>query len=178
MAAFQDLTGRRFGDLLVESRASNRGGKVMWWCRCGCGTVKAIPAVQLTHDGTRSCGCFRKKNPADRAIRTILENYKRSAAKRHLSWTLPDRAGKHLLAGNCYYCGSPPDNVWRFAGPNSPVALVYSGIDRKDNRGGYEWDNVVSCCGPCNLAKHTQGFEEFLGRVRRIAARHPECHDV
>jgi hypothetical protein len=172
MGKFQDLTGRRFGRLLVLHRAANRKDKVTWMCRCDCGTEEPIPAVQLTHDETRSCGCFRKREPRRQAIEIILRNYKAGAKKRGLSWNISDEAAIHLFAGECYYCGLPPNNQWRLP-RSSQVALFYNGIDRKDTKRGYEPDNVVSCCGPCNLQKRTQGLEEFLDRTHRIAARHP-----
>lgn len=56
-----DLTGRRFGRLLVLMDTGKRSGSsVIWCCRCDCGTVKDIPARNLLHCGTVSCGCHRR----------------------------------------------------------------------------------------------------------------------
>lgn len=57
-----DLTGRRFGRLLVLSETDKRdGSSVVWHCRCDCGREINIPARNLLHRGTVSCGCNRKE---------------------------------------------------------------------------------------------------------------------
>lgn len=57
-----DLSGQRFGRLLVLSRGgltSSRGAK--WLCRCECGTEKEIAASALTKGVVVSCGCLQKE---------------------------------------------------------------------------------------------------------------------
>lgn len=55
-----DLTGQRFGRLLVLSRAENAsGGGTRWHCRCDCGTIKAIRGRDLNNGKSQSCGCLR-----------------------------------------------------------------------------------------------------------------------
>ena len=60
-----DLTGQRFGSLVVIGRAENNiqpSGMecVMWNCRCDCGTEKVISGNHLRKGDTLSCGCYRK----------------------------------------------------------------------------------------------------------------------
>lgn len=59
----RDLTGQRFGHLLVLERAPNQlsGGrsKTFWFCRCDCGNTKTAMGLSLTQGATRSCGCLR-----------------------------------------------------------------------------------------------------------------------
>jgi hypothetical protein len=59
---FIDLTGQRFGRLVVIERtgASNRRG-VYWLCKCDCGIEKEILAINLKQGSTKSCGCFRRE---------------------------------------------------------------------------------------------------------------------
>jgi hypothetical protein len=60
MPAFQDLTGQRFGRLLVLVRAENGNRKqTRWLCRCDCGIEKVVPALSLKQGGSRSCGCLK-----------------------------------------------------------------------------------------------------------------------
>ena len=68
MGKFEDLTGRRFGRLIVVERAPDRvvpsgQRKTMWWCKCDCGNTElvAIDAYSLTHQRTESCGCIQKE---------------------------------------------------------------------------------------------------------------------
>ena len=41
----------------------------------------------------------------------------------------------------------------------------YSGVDRVQNAGSYQIDNVVACCNPCNFMKGPSSVKEFLGKV-------------
>lgn len=65
-----DLTGQRFGRLVVLTRAeNNRYGKRCWLCRCDCGAEKVVREYYLTHDKTLSCGCVQREGAAKRATR-------------------------------------------------------------------------------------------------------------
>lgn len=62
---YNDLTGQRFGRLLVlektEKRASNRC--IIWKCKCDCGKFCEVPSdrLLLQKQGTKSCGCLQKE---------------------------------------------------------------------------------------------------------------------
>lgn len=59
-----ELTGKRFGMLVVTERAPNdANGNAMWLVQCDCGNATKIRTVNLLHQ-TRSCGCTRKKSIA------------------------------------------------------------------------------------------------------------------
>lgn len=54
----RDLTGMRFGNLVVEERAgSNSAGNATWWCRCDCGTRTRTVGTDLRRGRSVSCGC-------------------------------------------------------------------------------------------------------------------------
>lgn len=62
-----DLTGQRFGSLMVLSRngtariGTGRQSSPTWTCRCDCGVVKVIcgRVLRRKHGPTVSCGCRR-----------------------------------------------------------------------------------------------------------------------
>jgi hypothetical protein len=56
-----DITGQKFGRLLVLSYAGTRQKKTHWLCRCECGTEKIIGTKYLRRGTTVSCGCHRKE---------------------------------------------------------------------------------------------------------------------
>lgn len=61
MGKFIDLTGQRFGSLLVVSRAANYiDGSAQWNCRCDCGAMRVIRGSQLRRGERKSCGCVMK----------------------------------------------------------------------------------------------------------------------
>ena len=63
MPAFKDLTGQRFGRLVVKSMLPERKNhRIIWHCVCDCGKEIEIAGIQLTKttQPTRSCGCLQK----------------------------------------------------------------------------------------------------------------------
>lgn len=63
-----DLTGERFGRLLVVERAENHGKLPAWWCICECGETVKVLGCNLRTGHTKSCGCVRKEVTAKRSI--------------------------------------------------------------------------------------------------------------
>lgn len=69
MGKFIDLTGQRFGRLIVIERAEGHiqpNGRLVtqWLCKCDCGgenSFKVIQAKNLTGGLTQSCGCLGKE---------------------------------------------------------------------------------------------------------------------
>lgn len=64
---YKDLTGQRFGRLVVEKLSEKRDStRALYWdCKCDCGGTKAVRGTTLTAGKARSCGClseeYRKK---------------------------------------------------------------------------------------------------------------------
>ena len=61
-----DLTGQRFGRLVVIERAediiSPNGARIPTWkCQCDCGNTKVIRQPMLRCGNTKSCGCIHKE---------------------------------------------------------------------------------------------------------------------
>ena len=56
-----DLTGQRFGKLVVLGDSGERGsgGSVMWDCICDCGKTTYASSDNLRRGMTKSCGCLR-----------------------------------------------------------------------------------------------------------------------
>lgn len=61
MGKFIDLTGQRFGRLIVIKRAENvKSRHIIWLCRCDCGKEVKTRWQPLLSGRTMSCGCYRK----------------------------------------------------------------------------------------------------------------------
>jgi hypothetical protein len=64
----EDITGKRFGLLVVLKRAENaKGGQSRWRCWCDRGKVKEIMGRHLRDGRTRSCGCQQGRRSIARA---------------------------------------------------------------------------------------------------------------
>lgn len=53
-----DLTGKRFGRLIVLGYSHSEKFRPRWRCRCDCGNEVIVAANQLERGKTKSCGCL------------------------------------------------------------------------------------------------------------------------
>lgn len=59
MSKLIDLSGKRFGKLVVIERAENVGkGIAVWKCLCDCGNVTYVRGSNLKGGAVKSCGCL------------------------------------------------------------------------------------------------------------------------
>lgn len=63
----KDLTGKRFGRLVVIEKAPSKNKRTMWKCQCDCGTIKNISSIGLTRGTSKSCGCYNLEKLSERA---------------------------------------------------------------------------------------------------------------
>lgn len=63
MSKLIDLTGQRFGRLVVVQKAPAKHGvtNAVWLCKCDCGNEVAVRSTSLRTGGCKSCGCFRSE---------------------------------------------------------------------------------------------------------------------
>lgn len=182
MGNYQDLTGRRFGQLVVIRQAStdNKSHR-RWECVCDCGQNKICLGYNLLGGGTTSCGHYRKDHcrtiakisaakrvSPDTSLNKLLSEYKTGAKNRGYDFLLTSTQFKELASKNCYYCGNLPtlERVTIYG------KYVYNGIDRIDNSIGYSMENCVSCCFDCNRAKGTMTQGDFFTWIMRVYTVH------
>lgn len=66
MTARIDLTGQRFGRLVIGELAEIRGRWAWWHSTCDCGTKKIVKSATLRNGKVRSCGCLAREMTATR----------------------------------------------------------------------------------------------------------------
>lgn len=72
MARLIDITGQRFGRLLVLEQAKparpvgNPSGYAYWRCICDCGAEPVVCGENLRRGAVKSCGCLRRQAAAER----------------------------------------------------------------------------------------------------------------
>lgn len=63
MGKIVDLTGQRFGKLIVLEKAGKaKDGHCTWKCKCDCGNETIVNSNNLRSGNTKSCGCGEKEN--------------------------------------------------------------------------------------------------------------------
>lgn len=191
MATFIDLTGKRFGLLMVIGIDTNylppkTGNKQhKWLCDCDCGKTKSIRGGCLNSGNTISCGCVVRKNGNDFFWESTYRICKTNAKNRNYEFELTMCEFKKISVQNCFYCNAAPSAKTNFKNryvktciqnqvkidesfANSKVVNV-NGLDRVDNNRGYMLDNIVACCKHCNIAKRDNTKEEFEAWALRLA---------
>jgi len=139
-----DLTGQRFGRLLVLKRAGSKNKRTTWLCQCDCGNTHIATKDYLRSDTTHSCGCYAKER-RQRASRKhglwgirlyhIWDNMKRRCQN-------PDNPGFYLYGER----GIRLCSEWNEFQPfyDWAIANGYDDslqLDRRNNHKGYSSDN-------------------------------------
>ena len=102
MARVEDLTGKRFGRLVVLERVENsKTGSSRWLCKCDCGETRVHTAGTLNYGVVQSCGCYGKEA---RAKSNTTHN--KSQTKLYRVWaSMRERCFSPLCKGFPYYGG-------------------------------------------------------------------------
>ena len=60
MGKFKDISGQKFGKLLVIKRIGiDKHKHTTWLCKCDCGNEKIISKTNLIKGDSKSCGCLK-----------------------------------------------------------------------------------------------------------------------
>lgn len=177
----KDLTGKNFGRLTVQRRdpVNDSQNGARWIVRCICGIEKTVRSTHLLNNATVSCGCWNeekkklKEFSRDDFLSHMLTRYQKGAQVRGIYWNLTPEQLDELMQGDCFYCGAKPQQRNRQRG--SAGAFLYNGIDRLANHLGYFFENCVSCCGTCNIAKQDMSVHAFTSWAARLAENMPNA---
>jgi hypothetical protein len=83
----KDLTGQHFGRWTVLGYVPG-GCRVMWLCRCSCGTERAVQGLNLAQGSSTNCGCAKH-------INSLEEMKARAVITATGCWEWPDRTDKN-----------------------------------------------------------------------------------
>lgn len=142
-----DLTGLRFGRLLVTVRVPRQvgdGPHARWEAVCDCGVRKVVNASDLKHRGTVSCGCYRAEMPPPN---TLTHGHARARSATYNTWDSMVQRTTNPRNPNWPYYGGRGITVcdrWRtFASFLADMGERPAGLtlDRVDNDRGYEPGN-------------------------------------
>jgi hypothetical protein len=168
MGNFIDLSGKQFGRLTVIGRVSGVGEtkKILWRCRCECGTELDVNGDNLKSKNSKGCGNHRGYSVGLSMQNVTFYSYKRNAQTRGIDFNITKDKFAEITSKNCFYCGLPPQLTP--ARKHYKKGLPHNGLDRLDNSGGYNLENVVPCCKTCNYAKHTLSYGDFMSWIFRM----------
>lgn len=121
MSALKDLTGQRFGRLVVVERVgSSLSREATWRCLCDCGNERIICGSSLRRGGSKSCGCLR-----DEIESAIHSTHRKTKSRLYNVWS-------HMIQ-RCY---NPSNTAYkRYGGRGVSVCDEW----RNDFMIFYEW---------------------------------------
>lgn len=171
---FIDLTGQRFGRLVVLSWSGFHGGRSMWRCTCDCGVTKDVIGVDMRKGRTNSCGCLREE----------------SRTRNHRSHGMadsPEYAAWHAMRTRCtnpncrewqYYgargirvCARWAESFEVFYSDMGPRPSSSYSIDRIDVNGHYEPSNCRwATMNTQQSNKRSNTMLTYQGRTQHLAA--------
>lgn len=170
-----DISGLKFGKLLVIEEASKRTNKgvLLWRCLCDCGNETTATGSSLKQGNTASCGCFKvlygvKYTPQEATARRAMKNY--SINNRLFKLSFEEFFKRSQF--NCFYCGKEPSNLTKSENISEWSKLngdfIYNGLDRVDSSKDYTIDNVVTCCKYCNKSKCALTICDFKSHIKNL----------
>lgn len=145
MPARIDITGNRFGRLIVLEYAFTKKKTAYWNCKCDCGRTCVVSTQCLRGGHTRSCGCFHKDQLVERQ-----RKYNVTAPRvLYYRWcNMISRCENPSDSGYCNYGGRgiAVCDEWHDYNVFATWALLNGfatglSIDRINNDGNYSPDN-------------------------------------
>jgi hypothetical protein len=86
-----DLTGKRFGRLVVISKADRMSNQTAWLCKCDCGNEKVCLGINLKRGKTLSCGCMRTEMIIERSLKHGNRRSKKTTREYETWWSMIGR---------------------------------------------------------------------------------------
>lgn len=150
MGRFVDLTGRKYGRLLVRTLATQQlYGKPAWECVCECGATKVVAGSVLRMGESTSCGCYQKELAA-KNLGDAVRKHGQCATVEYRRWLrMKARCDNPRNPAYAAYggrgitvCQRWMDSYEAFIEDVGERPSPLHSIDRIDNDRGYEPNNV------------------------------------
>lgn len=141
-----DLTGMRFGNLIVLEECGRKRKEVQWKCLCSCGNITYVPGYCLRTEHTTSCGCMKgKKTP--KSFRYIHNKDHINRAYTNMKtrcynpnyYLFKHYGGKGITICDEWIGKDGFENFYKWSMQNGYKPSL--SIDRIDNSKGYSPDN-------------------------------------
>jgi 5-methylcytosine-specific restriction endonuclease McrA len=161
----QDLTGQKFGRLLVLELDYRKHGKESYWkTQCDCGNIKTVCARSIRTNKVTSCGCYSKEITQIIRIPKLVEKNKQQIREKHPNWNseLTDEYRKTKRDVNfskklsrktferdnfiCQCCNKTNSVL------NAHHILPY----HKYENLRYDINNLITLCKSCHISYHSK----------------------
>jgi hypothetical protein len=170
----KDLTGKRFGKLIVLKKDSVnvKRGTADWLCRCDCGTEKVITSGSLRSGATTSCGCFRKEKMYkgyESLSGCLWERVKKGAKKRNLEFKITIKEAWELFEKQKRKCALSGVSIVLVRDLTRDRKKNTASLDRKNSTKGYTKDNIQWVHKRINQMKNKHSDSDFIEWCKKVA---------
>lgn len=173
-----DISNQKFSDLTalkVVGRHSQRREDI-YRCLCKCGKHIDVAKSELKNGHVKSCGTHKSRLSCEESVyRDAFRAYVFVSKRKHKeTFDFSYEEFKTLILAPCHYCGVEryskrlPLRASGVLG-HQDYHVGLNGIDRINSKLGYKKNNVVTCCGFCNMAKSNHSSAEFIAWAKRLA---------
>jgi len=163
----KDISGKRFGKLVVVSPAGSDKNGAKWLCECDCGNTSIVRGKNLRRGLTGSCGCDRgvsrrRTKGYGQIIGPLWHSIERGARIRGHDFCITPKFAWELFeqqGGKCALSGVPltlPSNKSEYLSREWTASL-----DRIDSKRGYHDDNVQWVHKTANMMKQGLTQNDF-----------------
>ncbi len=153
----QDLTGKRFGMLVVHHKMP-RGTKkkvTSWYCECDCGGSKVVSTGNLNSGNTKHCGCLTFNDLTGKKFGRWTVLYKNTSKKTRYVYyrcrcdcgTEKDVVGASLKSGASTSCGCfhSENHKLNMNGKKFGLLSVIEETQERDKDGSIMWKCLCEC---------------------------------
>ena len=124
-----------------------------------CNTMKGTQNVDIFLNYCRNISInYPSENMIDENVNiNKYSDIKYKAKKRDIEFNISKLDFKIIMRFKCNYCGNTNHNS--------------NGLDRIDSMKNYDIDNIVPCCGVCNIMKNDYSLDTFIATINRIVQK-------
>lgn len=177
-----EMIGKRFGRLVVESKAKNRAdGERKWNCLCDCGSRHVSTGASLRCGDSKSCGCLQREKASvqAKAMGDANETHGMTSSREYNVWkSIKARCTNVSLESHTYYFDrgiryrdrwESFENFYEDMGPRPEGTTC----DRIDPNGNYSCGKCEQCVSEgwtanCRWATHIEQQRNRASGHRRI----------
>lgn len=175
-----DLTGQRYGRLIVLKEVEKEGRGRHFLCRCDCGNEKVIRMNQLRTGKTKSCGCYNKERVTEANLKdltghrfgklTVVERSpKKHATENKAIWKCICDCGEkiealstYLTSGDTSSCGCHRKEVGKKLQKYNHSNLIKDGVFTPLLKSKMRSNNKTGVKGVMKLAKNGK-YRAYIG---------------
>jgi hypothetical protein len=175
MSRLIDLTGKRFGRLVILKRAENTAlGQTRWLCICNCGNKIEAAGNDIRSGHTKSCGCLHREVASKRLTKHGAANTRLYGIWRGM-WRRCNNPWDESTKRSYIDRGIAVCDEWRDYGVFRAWALANGyaenlTIDRTDNDKGYSPENCRWATAKQQANnRRTNVFVTYNGETKTVA---------